>query len=311
MLLAMTGTILISFVAPTYAFMVFYLFIMSMGQHLFMPIFSLVGMELAEEGKTGRRLGQLQAIRNVAIVCGSFLVFLGFKYLGFTFEFTFILAAVGFIIAAVLMFAMRPKGHGQPKLFLKLHREYWLYYILMGLSGSRKQLFLTFAPWVIVTIFNQPTQTMATLMTIGGIIGIIFQPFLGRMIDRFGERLIMATEAMLLMVVCLGYGFSIFILPEGIAFLAVCAFYLMDQMLFSVNMARSMYMQKIALQPSDIQPALTAGVTIDHIFSISVALLGGVIWNAFGFQYVFLMGVFIALSNFITVLQIHIPKQDT
>ena len=33
------------------------------------------------------------------------------------------------------------------------------------LSGSRKQLFITFAPWVLVTIFKQPTQFIATLMT--------------------------------------------------------------------------------------------------------------------------------------------------
>jgi hypothetical protein len=66
-------------------------------------------------------------------------------------------------------------------------------------------------------------------------------------------------------------------------------------------------MKKIALHPEDVQPALTAGVTIDHVFSIAVALIGGVIWNYFGFQYVFLMGVFIALANFLAALQIRIP----
>jgi hypothetical protein len=81
-------------------------------------------------------------------------------------------------------------------------------------------------------------------------------------------------------------------------------------MLMSVGMARSMYMKKIARQPVDIQPALTAGVTIDHIFSIAVALLGGVIWNAFGFQYVFLLGVFIALVNLLVALQVRVPKRD-
>jgi predicted MFS family arabinose efflux permease len=196
-------------------------------------------------------------------------------------------------------------------LFLKLHKEYRLFYLLNVLSGSRKQIFITFAPWVIVTIFNQPTQTIATLMTIGGIIGILFQPFLGRMIDRLGERFVLAAEAVLLIGVCLGYGYSKFVLPANVAFIAVCIFYLFDQMLFSVSMARSMYIKKIALQPEDVQPALTAGVTIDHIFSITVALVGGVIWNSFGFQYVFLLGVFIAILNFFAVLQIRIPSRNT
>jgi predicted PurR-regulated permease PerM len=82
-------------------------------------------------------------------------------------------------------------------------------------------------------------------------------------------------------------------------------------MLMSVNMARAMYMKKIAIRPEDVQPALTVSVTLDHIFSITVALLGGVIWNAFGFQYVFLLGVFIALANFVAALQIRVPKPGT
>jgi predicted MFS family arabinose efflux permease len=309
LLLALGGVILIGFAAPSYLIMVLWLFAYSLGQHLFMPISSSIGMELAEKGKIGKRLGQLNAIRNLALIFGGFLVFLGFKFLGFTFEINFVLIALGLGIAGILMFSMKPEGSGQSKTFLKLHKEYRLYYFLMVLSGSRKQLFLTFAPWVIVTIFNQPTQTMATLMTIGGVIGILFQPFLGRMIDRLGERIILATEAVLLVVVCFGYGFSKFWLPENIAFFAVCVFFLLDQMLFSVGMARSMYMKKIALQAADVQPALTAGLAIDHIFSISVALVGGIIWDTFGFQYVFMLGVFIAVINFFTALKIRTPKQ--
>jgi len=309
LILSFAGTLLIGFFAPTYGIMLFFLFVYSLGQHLFMPVASTIGMELAEEGKTGLRLGQLNAVRNLAAIGGSFLVFMGFKYLKFTFLHAFVLVAVGLAIAAVLMFSMRPEENRQPVSFLKLHKEYNLFYLLNVLSGSRKQIFITFAPWVIVTIFNQPTQTIATLMTIGGIIGILFQPLLGRLIDKMGERFVLAAEAVALMGVCLGYGFSKFIFPAEVAFIAVCVFYLLDQMLFSVGMARSMYIKKIALRPEDVQPALSAGVTIDHLFSIIVALVGGVIWNQFGFQYVFLLGVFIAILNFFAVLQIRTPGQ--
>jgi len=300
------GVLLIGFFAPTYAIMVSFLFVYSLGQHLFMPIASSIGMELAEPGKTGKRLGQFNAVRNLAAIAGSFLVFVGFKYFGFTFQHSFVMSSVGLGIAAAMMFSMTPEDNQRSRSFLKLRREYRLYYLLNILSGSRKQIFITFAPWVIVTIFNQPTQTLATLMTIGGVIGIVFQPFLGRMIDKLGERFVLASEAVLLVGVCLGYGFSKFILPAGVAFIAVCVFYLLDQMLFSVSMARAMYIKKIALQPEDVQPALTAGVTIDHIFSILVALLGGLIWNSFGFQYVFLLGVAIAVINFFVALQVRI-----
>jgi hypothetical protein len=66
-------------------------------------------------------------------------------------------------------------------------------------------------------------------------------------------------------------------------------------------------MKKIAKDPRHIQPALTAAVTIDHIFSISAALSGGLIWSAFGFQYAFLMGATLALINFFTALRVRIP----
>jgi predicted MFS family arabinose efflux permease len=72
-------------------------------------------------------------------------------------------------------------------------------------------------------------------------------------------------------------------------------------------MARNTYIKKIALQPADIQTTLTAGVSLDHIFSIGAALLGGLLWNSFGYQYVFLMGAVFAVINFFTALRIRFP----
>jgi predicted MFS family arabinose efflux permease len=309
LLLSVVGVLLIGFASPSYGIMVVWLFIYSMGQHLIMPVASTIGMELAREGQTGQRLGQLNAIRNLAAILGSFLIFLGFRYLNFSFQTVFLIAALALAAAAVLLFSMQ-RGRPQPSTtFLKLHKEYRLYYLLAVLYGSRKQLFITFAPWVLVTIFNQPTQLIATLYTISGVIGILFQPLLGRMIDNLGERFVLSSEAVLLVFVCVGYGFSKSVFPEHTAFLIVCGCFLLDQMLMSVSMARSTFMKKIAKAPEDIQPALTAGVTIDHIFSIAVALIGGAIWNAFGFQYVFLMGAGIAVINFFTAMRVRVPKQ--
>jgi predicted MFS family arabinose efflux permease len=309
MILSACGAALIGFVSSSYWVMVAWLFIYSLGQHLYMPIASTIGMELAREGQDGRRLGQLNAIRNFATIIGSFFVFLGFKFFGFTFQHTFAISATLLLVAAALLFMMKPEPVVKKQSFLQLHKEYRLFYILGSISGARRQIFLTFAPWVLVSVLGQSTQIMATLYTIGGVIGILFQPFLGRAIDKFGERTVLASEAVILVFVCFGYGFAKFIFPADTAFLVVCACFLIDQMIFSVSMARATYMKKIALQPDHIQPALTAAVTIDHIFSISAALLGGVIWNAFGFQYVFLLGAVIAVINFFTALQVRLPKK--
>ena len=304
------AALLIGFISPSFSILLVWLFLFSMGQHTLMPLNATIGMELARAGKTGQRLGQLNALRNFAAILGSLVVFLGFNFLGFNFHHTFVLIAIALAVSAVLLFSMQRQQTQRPRTFLKLHKEYRLYYLLSILYGSRKQLFITFAPWVLVQVFNQPTQIMATLLMIGGIIGILFQPLLGWMIDHFGERVVLASEAVLLVFVCFGYGFSRSMFPESTAFLIVCACFLFDQMLMSVSMARSTFMKKIALEPGHVQPALTAGVTIDHIFSISVALLGGLIWNVFGYQYVFLMGTVIAFINFFVALQVRVPKSD-
>ena len=149
------------------------------------------------------------------------------------------------------------------------------------------------------------------MLLIGGLIGILFQPLLGQAIDRFGERVVLTSEAVILIIICFGYGFAKSIFPENIAFLIVCGCYLIDQMIFSVGMARATYMQKIARQPDHVQSTLTAGVTIDHIFSISAAILGGIIWNLYGFQYVFLFGALLAGINFFVAGRVRVPTSDS
>jgi MFS family permease len=302
------GALLLGYATSSYTVMLAWLFIYSLGQHLFIPISSTIGMELAHDGRTGQRLGQLNAIRNLAAILGSFLVFVGFRYLGFTFRHTFTMTAAGMGIAAGLLYAMKPKQTQASKVYFQLRKEYTLYYVLAVISGARKQLFVTFAPWVLVTVFQQPTQILATLYTLSGIIGILFQPFLGWAVDRLGERVVLATEAVALVFVCFGYGFAKFLLPPGIALVVVCGCFLADQMMFSVSMARATYMKKIALHPAHVQPALTAAVTIDHIFSISAAIVGGIIWNVLGFQYVFLLGMGIALLNLSAAWQVRLPQ---
>lgn len=309
MLLGAVGTILIGFAAPGYSMMVIWLFIYSLGVHIWLPLQSSIGMEMAENGKAGAMLGQLNSLRYIAGIVGSLIVFAGFRYFHFNFHTTFIISAALMLITAILFFKMSPRPARKPGSFLKLHKEYNLFYFLSILYGSRKQIFITFAPWVLVTVFKQPTQTMASLLIVGGIIGIFFQPLLGKLIDSLGEKKVLEAEAILLVGVCLCYGFARSILPENIALIVIFICFLLDQVLMSVNMARATYINKIALQPDDVQPALTFSVTIDHVFSIAIALIGGAVWNTFGYQYVFLIGVALAIINYFAASRIRVPVE--
>ncbi|MDD5457619.1 MAG: MFS transporter [Candidatus Margulisbacteria bacterium] len=303
------GLMLIAFFPTSFSIFCVWIFFFSAGQHLLLPLSSSIGMELAHKGQDGKRLGQMNSIRNLATILGSFFIFLGFNFLHLNFKISFIIAAVIYLSSAIFFYFMKPGKAHAPKLRLKLHKEYKLYYWLSILFGTRKQIFLTFAPWVLVTIYHKPTAVLATLLTIGGVAGIVFQPILGKAIDKLGEKTVLIWEAVSLVFVCLGYGFAKNLLSENLAFILVSACFVADQLLMSVNMARATYLKKIATHPDHITPTLTMSVTIDHVFSILVAILGGIIWMVFGFQYVFLFGGFIAILNFISALRIKIPEK--
>jgi predicted MFS family arabinose efflux permease len=307
-LLAAIGIAGIALLSARYSAMLAWLFLFSVGQHLLIPLTASITLEFAPEGKAGRRMGQLTGATNLAGIAGSLLVLLGFRALGFGFATAFLISAVTFLAAAVLIRTMRAEPVAAEKTRFVVRREYRLFYWLNVLYGTRKQIFLTFSPWVLVTIFKQPTAMVAGLFFVGGLIGIVFNPILGRAIDRLGERSILMTEAAVLIIVCLGYGFSRRLFSTNIAVVVASACFVIDQMLMSVSMARATYLKKIAVQPGDVSQTLMMGVSIDHAFSILVAFAGGIIWTRFGFEYVFLLGALIACVNLVSAARVRVGR---
>lgn len=301
------GLVLLALFPVNIWVMFLWLFVYSAGQHVFMPLHSSIGMELSREGESGKRLGQLFAVKNIATIAGSAIVFVGFQYLHFNFTLTFLIAAVFYIVAGALMNAMHPGKTQSAQVRLKLYPEYGFYYWLSILFGTRKQIFLTFAPWVMVRVFGASTAYVASLFTIGAVIGVGFQLVLGPAIDRLGEKAILTFEAAVLIFVCLGYGFSRELFEGRTALIAASVCFITDQLLMSVNIARSTYMKRIAKSPDHIAPTLAMSVTIDHFFSIGVALCGGIVWKIWGYQMVFLAGAVIALLNLVSALSMRRP----
>ena len=79
----------------------------------------------------------------------------------------------------------------------------------------------------------------------------------------------------------------------------------------SVSMARATYMRKLALTPADISPSLSMGTSIDHIVTMFLPILGGLVWyngGENGYKLVFLGGAVIALLNFFSARFIKLPK---
>lgn len=302
---AAAGILLIGVCSSSYPLALVWLFVFSLGQHLFQPLAPDIGMELASGGKPGQRLGQLQGAATAAAIAGTFLVFVGFKFLHMGFTAAFVLSSCCFFAGTALILMMRRNRPVPTATRFTFHREYSLYYILSLLFGTRKQIFLTFAPWMLVTVFLQKTQIIALLMTISGLLGIAFKLWLGRAIDRYGEKIILAADAAALVVICLGYGFAKKLFSAETALLVVASCYVVDQILMSsMGMARATYLYRIARSPQEVTSGLTAGFGLDHIFSITIALTGGIIWKMVGYEYIFVLCAVFMLVNLFFALKI-------
>jgi MFS family permease len=207
------------------------------------------------------------------------------------------------MLASVFFFRMRmPNAHLQRPRFV-WRREYWLYYVLALLFGARKQVFITFGPWVLVRIFHQPVWIFAQLWIAAAILGVVFQPALGRAIDRWGERAVLLSDSVLILLVCLGYGFAHRLHSPSLALGLLYVCFVADNLLFGVNMARDTYLSKIVVKPEDLAPTLSLGISINHVVSMSIPSVGGILWIAYGHSSVFvatagiavLMGIFSAM----------------
>jgi MFS family permease len=268
--------------------MIALMFLWSTGSHLIMPVRSSISMDLAHEGKKGRRLGQIQGVCIAASIVGYALVWVVMDLTPKNYRLVYLIGGVVAVGAAAVFFLMRmPGAHlSRPKFVFR--REYWLYYLLAFFFGARKQIFITFGPWVLITFFHQEPSDFAILFIAGAVLGVLFQPALGRAIDRFGERKVLMSDSVLILSICMGYGFADHLHDQRLALWLLYACFVMDQLLFGVNMARDTYMSKIALKPEHVAPSLSLGITINHAVSMSVPALGGLVWIYYGHSWVFI-----------------------
>ena len=194
----------------------------------------------------------------------------------------------------------------RPRLVWNWH--YRLYYLLAFFFGARKQIFITFGPWVLIKIFHQPAILFAKLMIASAVLAILFQPALGRAIDRFGERRVLMADAVVTFLVCIGYGCAHWLGQAWLALGVLCVCFVLDQLFMGTGMARDIYLSKIAVRKEDIAPTLSMGVTINHVVSMSIPTLGGLIWVWYGHEKVFFAAAGLALAMLFFTNRVHVPR---
>ncbi len=296
--------------SPSFNWMVFSMLIWSFGTHLSMPYLSSVPLKYAKEGRTGEILGKLSGVNTTAYILGCALIWILMGWLHLSYDWVFRIAALSaFLAAGYILMIPATKKRQAKKFELIFRKEYKLFYALSVLFGARKQVFLTFAPWILVKIYHQPATIIATLLLISAALGIIFKPWLGRMIDRLGERQIIMTESAILILICLAYGWAGHLGLKQYAIYLIYGCFVMDQLLMAVTMARTTYLHKNLVVATDLTPTLSLGISMDHVVSMFVPALGGLLWEAYGYEMIFLAAAGVALLNLIVATRIRISKK--
>jgi predicted MFS family arabinose efflux permease len=268
--------------------------VMSVGFHFFMPGNSSAALMLVGEDEAPRLLGRLSSLGALAAVAAAGVVFWTLDSLGFRtlFYASSALLIVGGLI--LLPWTRQPERVARVRQRTPIRKRYWLYYLLEFLMGSRRHIFTTFAVFLLVEEHQVTAQTITLLFMVNNLAGtFVFDQF-GRVIARFGERRILILNFLLLIPVFLGYAYVRSLPILYVLFVA-------DHVLFGFGIARQSYFQKIAVHPQEITPNISLGQTINHIAAVNIPVVGGVVWEALGSRYTFMIGVVIVVLSLIAV----------
>jgi predicted MFS family arabinose efflux permease len=309
MLLTALGAVGLGFLAPTHAALVVFIVIWSLGDHIIFAVEGPIGLKLAKGGNEGRRLGQFGGARNLGTILGVGVIFLLARTLGDRYSLFYAIAAASALIAGVLYAGLHVGRGDVPSRRLVFKKKYRLFYLISALFGIRKQIFLAFGAWVLVEIHGVSVSTIALLYFIAATLGVVLRPLLGEVVDWLGERTVLAADELLLLAICLTYAFAGDLFSGQMLLLALYSAYILDIILFALRVARTTYLKKIADDPADITPTISMGITIDHAVAMTLPVLSGYIWEAYGFRWVFILAGAIAFAGFFVCLRIRTPDR--
>jgi len=302
------GLLFFGMVPNQFSLVLVFLVIYSTGQHIYLPLSNSIAMGFARGDHFGLSMGRVQGLGSLSIIVTSAVLYILYKFFHPGYQSVFIAASCVMILAGILFLFIQNNGRriiGEKRFVYR--REYKLFYIMSVINGARKQITLTFVPWLIIDVFEQPVTTITILFFIVCVINIFFKPWFGSMIDRKGERYAMQFEAVIMFIACIGFAFAKTVFDFKVALIVAGICYVMDKLMESASMARATYVKKLSRDPSDVARTLSMGQSMDHLVSMLIPLLAGYVWyanGAEGYRYVFIAALFISLVNFVIASKI-------
>jgi predicted MFS family arabinose efflux permease len=257
---------------PSFWGLCFTTLLMSIGFHYFEAVNQSLQLQWLSKSEAPKMLGRMIAVGSFSSLFAYGMVYFSLEYAGVSMQTVYVVGGgvtMGLAFFAWKMFPQYPAKVEQNK-NLVMRKRYWLYYLLEFMSGSRRQIFVVFAGFLMVEKFGFTASEIALMFLANMIANIFIAPQIGKLIGRIGERSTLSIEYFGLILVFIGYA-----LVESAAW--AVALYILDHLFFAMAIAKKTYFQKIA-DPADIAPTAGISFTISHIAAVVVPIGFGVVW---------------------------------
>jgi predicted MFS family arabinose efflux permease len=274
--------------------------VMSVGFHSFLSSNDALLLHFVKTKESGKVQGKIKSTESLAGVFATLCVLATTFFFGYRETLTIfgaLVILVGLYFTLVLK-SNRVKGEERK---VSLKKKYSLYYLLSFLRGCRRHIFTTFAIFLLVANHQISISTAAVLFFVSNVITIYTNSLTGVLVEKLGERTVLATSSFLLIFIFSGYAFI-----PWLPLLAVL--YVIDNMLFGSSIALHSYVRKIS-DKSDLTSCISFSVTVNHISAVILPILGGVIWEVLGFKATFLFGAVIVFLDMLFSLRVKTERE--
>ncbi|NLX35392.1 MAG: MFS transporter [Chloroflexi bacterium] len=275
----------------------------SLGFHTWQPYQSAIAMSLTTKDRSGEVMGAISSVRSLASIAGMAVIAAISALLpDMNLRNYFASGALLILIAAIWLLRL-PRSVGvdereMPRMLV--HPRYWLYYVLTFFEGSRMQVFGTFGTLVLVRDYGLGVTKISLVLLASAIVNLVASPYLGKLLDRLGERLTLSVSYVLLAFCFVGY--ATFHNTIALAALLVCI-----NMLVLMSMGLQTYVNRIA-PARELTPTLSAGVSINHITSVGMSLVAGLLLERLGYEALCYGAAALIMLSVPFALAIRLPK---
>ncbi len=285
----------------------------ALGEHIQLGMRSSLIMSYAQKNRGGEALGAQSAVSQFGTLAGYLVIVLVFSLITQNQPYRLFFALAAVLVGVSAVFTFRLNGSSQTdasKRRFYFHKKYSKYYMLEMFYGARKQVFFTFGPYVLILYYQANAAMISLLFAISAIACFLASPVVGRIIDRLGYKVVMVSDTVVLVGVCLCYGFAHHIFPKDVAFVVCCVNYVLDAVISLASMASNVYVKDLSDNQEEMKATISTGVSINHVITIFIALFGGWIWEALGIETLFILSAVLGLCNSAYALTIKQGRQS-